>query len=157
GRIRQSRGGTGGVEHLGGIDSLAEITFALDRVGLAQLRTALPRRALVESGMHRLGGGVAALGGRFRPRRPLTEVAVAVLCLPVGRLSVDRLTDGAVGIGQSRGLGHGVPQPGAAGIGHQSFSFGATRPSRSTTASWRWELLATALPPKGPGTPAVFV
>src|SRR5699024_8746073 len=70
-RSRQSLGGTGGVEHLGGIDSLAEITFALSRDGLEQLRKALPRRVLVESGMHRLGGGVDEFGGRFRPRGTL--------------------------------------------------------------------------------------
>src|SRR5699024_763227 len=85
----------------------------------------------------------------------LTEVDGAELCRTLGHLSVDRLTDGAVGIGQSRGLGHGVPQPGAAGSGHQSFSFAATGASRSRTASWRWELLATALPANGPGTRAV--
>src|SRR5699024_6372767 len=156
-RSRQSLSGTGGVDHLGGLDSLAEITFALSRDGLEQLRKALPRCVLVEPGTHRLGGGVDELGGRLRARGALTEGDGAELCATLGHLAGDRLTDGAVGIGQSRGLGHGMPQPGAADIGHQSFSFGATRASRSRAASWRRELLATALPPKGPGTPAVFV
>ena len=138
-------------------DVLTEVATALCGYGLEQLGESLAGGVLIETSPHRRGSGLDEFLGRLRARSALPEVDGSDLGGELRHLPVDGLTDRSVRIGQTGRFGHLMPQRGPHDVRHHDTSAGATRPRQSRAASWRRELLAKALPPKGPGVPAVFV
>ncbi|SII67503.1 Uncharacterised protein [Mycobacteroides abscessus subsp. abscessus] len=144
-------------EHLLGGDRMAEVLRPSARDRLAEDRVSLPGGVLVEALAHGLGRRLDERRRRIRARSTLAEVDRPRRRRQLRHLAVDRLRELPVGTDESCRVRHLVPEHRAGEIRPHSATSGATRPRASSTRSWRRPFVATALPPKTPGTPAVFV